>query len=700
MSRLSLEEALADATQDVDILGKNNTSNSSRSNATHSRPVRASMSSKRIDLSTPPPLKLASPAPIKAWSKDSVLTPIHSPDSNHPQSGISNLPQQDMTDQDEHLPSASLAATTDSVREFRTGTPIILSSGADAGTEFSLDDSNGQRGGSLRSSTPSKKKFLNVQDVYLNEFGERVVDGQVVGKTIGGRKRSVTPVSSESSSSTALNRNPETEKLLLSPSSRLMETHGQTTSRSSTPPAFFLQSFPDALLSPSPNSRPSSPLKSRATTPKKSPQVEQDESQEYLTPSNSLSRELQSQSLSPSPSPTSSRVASPSPGPSRRELSSPGPAPLDPGRSVASAATVTSTQSAPLILHGNHRQAKAAGVDPSQAASTSTLPSSASNILASQKSSSSTSRRRSKYADEGVTQAPFPLDDDDPIHEDSRSARRLASNANVIERTASLFFTPLVQGKQIGSSRVEPDRDRWEREEEEEPASFSCQSRGRRSGHASEPSSPIFRSTSVSSRDRIPTDFQEGTNEDQDDDAASLDSLLSLPVSIHTNSSHSPSVISVGSRGSDSPSSGRSRDLDFQEDSNDGNDQDDSNGMPSNSASVARRRSYRNEAGRSQGRKKKSDPDDLFARQVGIKGWNEVGERARGFIVFTVRITTKTVSKRIKMDLVCRFSLTVSFSSLYQGTIITILRRFSSFVDLRKALLAECPVSNLDELCE
>lgn len=57
---------------------------------------------------------------------------------------------------------------------------------------------------------------------------------------------------------------------------------------------------------------------------------------------------------------------------------------------------------------------------------------------------------------------------------------------------------------------------------------------------------------------------------------------------------------------------------------------------------------------------------DVFAREIRIRGWSEVGSQARGWVVFELRIITK------------------------QGTPIIAHKRFSSFVKLRTTLLDEC----------
>lgn len=617
MNRIALEQALEDATQDLldltSIVGGEVKVDSEVTNtSTPAKPQRGSLSSRRPDLPTPSPLRLTSP--VHAWPKGSLLTPIHSPTDIKPSTSTSTsrLSSTDQAsenqdeDQDQNLPSAGLAANTDSIREFRTGTPIILSKQEEEDEPAEID-ADGQNVG--RDSTPNKKKrFLTVGDVYLNEFGERVVEGKVIGKSfIGGRRRPLTPQSATSTTPTsaqesALLEGESFEQIAAEAgtSRPSIERHGQDASRTSTPPAFFLQSFPDSLNSGiySPISRPSSPLKPTSKTPLQSLSLD-DSSDKFLTPSTTMSEDLKVESSDLSRSSSSSRVASPSPKLHRRELSSPGPVPLALGRSSASAATVTSTQSAPLVLHANRRQALKAGVDPSQVASTSFLSS---------KSQPSTSKRRTKYADEGVTTAPLPLDDDDPNHEHSRSARRLASNANALERTASLFFTPLVQGKQgAGKARIEPDRDR---EDQEGLFNYSARKLDGTGVSASEPSSPVLGSRSTSFKQDLE---QRGiAEEDEHDDAASLDSLLSLPVSIHTNASN----------GSSSPSSARSRELHPDgEGALDWNSDEEREGGPS----VARRRSIRSGAKRSQG-KSKVDPDDLFAKEVRIRGWTEVGE--------------------------------------------------------------------------
>jgi hypothetical protein len=122
-------------------------------------------------------------------------------------------------------------------------------------------------------------------------------------------------------------------------------------------------------------------------------------------------------------------------------------------------------------------------------------------------------------------------------------------------------------------------------------------------------------------------------NDDVDgaDDAASLESapssLISLPVSTHTTSSRTPSHTSLERRRSGGSVS-----------------------------SPSRRRSVR-----------RSEGDERFAREVRIRGWSEVGSQARGWVVFEIVVTTT------------------------HGTHIVAHKRFSSFVNLHRALAHEWP---------
>lgn len=91
----------------------------------------------------------------------------------------------------------------------------------------------------------------------------------------------------------------------------------------------------------------------------------------------------------------------------------------------------------------------------------------------------------------------------------------------------------------------------------------------------------------------------------------------------------------------------------------------------SHTSSARRRRSLRRRrsAGSQSHLTGVSDEADYqipFARDVNIRGFSVVGERSRGYVAYDVRIVTRT------------------------GSTISILRRFSSFVNLRKALMIEC----------
>lgn len=67
-------------------------------------------------------------------------------------------------------------------------------------------------------------------------------------------------------------------------------------------------------------------------------------------------------------------------------------------------------------------------------------------------------------------------------------------------------------------------------------------------------------------------------------------------------------------------------------------------------------------------------PEECFANEVRIRGWQRIGSYARGWVAYEVVVTTKSV----------RVPLT-------QGLVLQLYKRYTSFMELRQRLAAEAP---------
>ena len=281
----------------------------------------------------PPAPTVSIPVQARVFSPDSKLEPIYSPTDIRP-SPISRplIPPEP----EDNLPKAGLSSTVGSVR------PIIHLHGE-------LDDDDDHVDAQQRqpqpqpqppppSETQSKLRIRTpVNDVYLNEYGERIVNGKVVGRMSVGRRR-------------------DTDKQTQSHS----HTHGHSHSHShqtqpdenrthtQTPPAFFLQSFPDAL---------------EPRQPSAEEQEQEQDTQRILQAPRPMARALRLATDDDDDEPSfhtadiGQRPKLELPFPSRR------PTPTT---------QVTSAQTAPLRLHGNRRQAQQA--DPTSGSAPASLP--------------------------------------------------------------------------------------------------------------------------------------------------------------------------------------------------------------------------------------------------------------------------------------------------------------------------------------
>ncbi|TKY89105.1 hypothetical protein EX895_001636 [Sporisorium graminicola] len=567
------------------------------------------------------------PVPTASASVDGVY------DTSSPSLGASDRPDQPIRielgpnvqdDADDQLPSRGLSSRVQSVK-------------AATGQEDDghLTDGADRQG---RAASPSKLRVRTpVNDIYINQFGERIVQGKVVGRILGGRPR---PSSRNGDPSR------QNEGAVLRPASRNSfaadpsaiplsphELNDTAAAATSSPPAFFLESFPDAFAAaPSTSPTTSSPQRKERRPSKGGPpsiikapravvgalelkhsdsfeeaQILQDASfqtaSDFGSPSSSSSKQL---SLSPRPGillPASGSPTSDADGELTRELRGLQLYSADGAKSPAG--TKESTLLSPSDGIGTWESARSKFELPSFRRPTPTIE---------------------------LSQAKA-----DPVilHGNRRQAR---ASGVVLPQTdansghGSTYASPAISP---AVTSIPVDQNRGGLSHNQEPVDARS-----RLGTASEPTSPLLspRHTRAEQEGGVDpaaedTDEQVERNDDKDgdDDKASLESapssLISLPVSALTSSSRSPSHHSLERRRSTTGSL----------------------------LSHARRRSSSHH-----------HSCDIFAREIRIRGWSEVGSQARGWVVFELRIITK------------------------QGTPIVAHKRFSSFVKLRTLLLKEC----------
>ncbi|KAJ9474750.1 Sorting nexin-like protein [Pseudozyma hubeiensis] len=509
-------------------------------------------------------------------------------------------------DADDNLPARGLSSRTRSVKaataQEHDETQILAS--------LHLSDDFDQE---LRVPSPSKLRVRTpVNDIYINQYGERVVQGKVVGRTLGGRPR---PQSRDRD-----------------PSSILPSTSPRTTSEliaasTSTPPAFFLESFPDAFQSTASTSPTKSPppAKRKERRPSKggppsiirAPRAVAGALTLAHSDNNDdvpvvLDTSFETASDFGSPSSASSKQLSMSPRPRKPRLSS-------------SSSSRTVDKSLTEGLHGLRLQSEDRTKSPS-IGKESALLSPADGIA-------SVDSARSKLELPSIRR-PTPTIElsqakADPVvlHGNKRQARAsgmVHPQDEARSSSSSMLNSPAVSPPTISSALPATSSHQSAQDHAQNGARTRLES-------ASEPSSPL-----LSPRRERAAYWQNGDHEtvgDEDDvDNASLESapssLISLPVSTLTSSSRSPSHHSLEHRRNGGSSFSHRR--------------------RQSSTSI------------------RHDSSDVFAREVRIRGWSEVGSQARGWVVFELHIITK------------------------QGTPIVAHKRFSSFVKLRTTLLNEC----------
>ncbi|SPO38913.1 uncharacterized protein PSFLO_04392 [Pseudozyma flocculosa] len=625
------------ATSDLLDLDALHLSAPSRPTSSHSRTLRPS-----IDI----------PAPT--FSPESKLEPIYSPSDVRPPSfspfpsrHASRVPHPGTTstnhdggepsdDHEDHLPLSGLSSTMASVRGEQVQSIILT--GPIHQTDTTDDDrippSSPSAGPSTDRPASGLRSRIAFDDVYLNEFGERVVNGKVVGRMRGGRRRidqktatpeppdgSTTGDSAQSRPLTSLD-SPFKAPAAAAPAAAVVaspiQRHAETM-RQGTPPAFFLQSFPDALQPGrrAPSSKPG--FQPAATVTPSADGAEGNPPGPALRAPKPTARALNfggddgSDGLSSDDDDmvsASSDAASSSSGhqASVAPMASRGAVTAD----LASSATLTAP--GPTFI----------GIDRPTSRNSVASTSRGGNLRGGKLEIPSISRRATPTIEVSATQTEHLT-----LHGNKLQARRSERELGRVEdkvstyrstagppssppaahtlgsRIESLFHTPLVP--LATESSAQAPEGTWE-----DPPRWSSQRHSGAGTSISAPSSPTFEPRT---RGHDDDDDDEGG----DGERASLDSLpaslLSLPVSTITSSSHSASLAS---------SLERRR----------------SGGGGSISSNSRRRRGGR---GRSEDATSTGGNGERFARDVAIRGWKQVGSQARGWVVFEIRIISKQV---------------------------------------------------------
>lgn len=536
-----------------------------------------------------------------------------------------------LDDADDNLPARGLSSRMESVK----AATAQASNTTDSVVSRLLDNIDGQE----RSASPSKLRVRTpINDIYINQYGERIVNGKVVGRILGGRPRPAsrnqgTPQPSGSTSTDrVLSPNPARSSSPLRPSSgNASASESGAKANATSPPAFFLESFPDAFSPaptptlPAPSSSPGKKKERRPSAGHRPPSI--------LKGSRAVSGALilshddgfneavmvrhtsfhSTASDFGSPSSSSSKQLALSPIPRKARLSS-------------TSSRVDADAEVTTALKGLQLQGVEAAVEEDEGKGLLSPNQSGSMVDSTRlKIELPTMRRPTPTIELSQAKVETVV-----LHGNRRQARasgfvvdadtdsgswngspamstltRTLALPSLQPRTPSTddIFEPI-----SGTRSADPAQ-------RDNPWVASEPTRHPRHGSASEPASPL---RSPPSLDNL---LAAGDNAASDDgDKASL---VSLPVSNLTSSSRSASHTSIERR------------------------------------SLTSRR-------RSSSHRHSSSPTEVFAREVRIRGWSEVGSQARGWVVFELRILTK------------------------QGTAIITHKRFSSFLKLRRTLLEEC----------
>ncbi len=531
---------------------------------------------------------LHSPTDVRPWqwpTPPSTATDTDAPRSPSPSAQKANrdpikikLSADVLDDADDNLPARGLSS--------RIGSVIGASRSHDAPPRAVLSPLGSEE--EHRAASPSKLRVRTpVNDIYINQYGERVVQGKVVGRVLGGRPRPPSLTSPNLHSTSAptpeSGASPEPRHHSSPPDASKSPPTAASGARftTSSPPAFFLESFPNAFAPPAPSAAAVPPAKNKPRRSSKGGPPNMLKAPRAVAGALTLahSDNIDDAVLVRDASfHTASEIGSPASS-SSKQLSPPPP------RGMASAEEELDAAFGKVQLDAP---------EPVRRSATSTP------LLSPNQGAGTSDTTRGKLELDSFRR-PTPT-----IELSQAKSEPVKLHANRRQARASGVVTPPAVDSEEASEGLnfEPI----------EPSGYA------RHGSASEPTSPL-----MSPRHMDDDDV------DGEDDAASLESapssLISLPVSTHTTSSRTPSHTSLERRRSGGSVS-----------------------------SPSRRRPVR-----------RSEGDERFAREVRIRGWSEVGSQARGWVVFEIVVTTT------------------------HGTHIVAHKRFSSFVNLHRALAHEWP---------
>ncbi|KAJ1020448.1 hypothetical protein NDA13_005766 [Ustilago tritici] len=536
-----------------------------------------------------------------------------------------------LDDADDNLPARGLSSRMESVK----AATAQASNTTDSVVSRLLDNIDGQE----RSASPSKLRVRTpINDIYINQYGERIVNGKVVGRILGGRPRPAsrnegTPQPSGSTSTDrVLSPNPaRSSSPLCPPSDNASASESGAKANATSPPAFFLESFPDAFSPaptptlPAPSSSPGKKKERRPSAGHRPPSIlkgpravsgalilsHDDEFNEAVMVRHTSFHSTASDFGSPSSS--SSKQLSLSPIPRKARLSS-------------TSSRVDADAEVTTALKGLQLQGVEAAVEEDEGK----------GLLSPNEGGSMVDSTRSKI-ELPTMRRPTPTIELSQVkvetvvlHGNQRQARASGfvvdadtdsgsrNGSPAMSTPTRTLALPSLQPRTPNTDDIfEPISGTRSADpaQRDNPWVASEPTRHPRHGSASEPASPL---RSPRSLDNLLAAGDNAASNDGD-----KASLVSLPVSNLTSSSRSASYTFIERRS-----------------------------LTSRCRSSSHRHS--------------SSPTEVFAREVRIRGWSEVGSQARGWVVFELRILTK------------------------QGTPIITHKRFSSFVKLRRTLLEEC----------
>ncbi|CBQ68783.1 conserved hypothetical protein [Sporisorium reilianum SRZ2] len=530
-----------------------------------------------------------------------------------------------LDDADDKLPARGLSSRVRSVKAATAHEEVGVQHVA------FVDDADQE----YRAASPSKLRVpAPVNDIYINQYGERVVQGKVVGRILGGRPRPSSrngdTISHKDGSTSQFTSH--TAASAAQPIETLSPSKLDTAPASkSNAPAFFRESFPDAFASAPSTSTSTSittspPAKKKERRPSKGGPPSMIKAPRAVVGAMILkhSDSFEDAQLLPDTSfQTASDFGSPSSSSSKQLSLS--PRPRKAGLTLESP-TKNADEELAGELHGLQLHSAHRAKSPAEGKEI--------GLLSPSDGVGASDNARSKIELPSLRR-PTPT-----IELSQAKADPVVLHGNRRQARASGVVLPQADadsegGSMYASPAVSPPAATLPSLLDDQQGGDSTDVRSRLES-VSEPSSPLLSPRRNRAQHEIGVDADSGVSGDQvddhdEDDKASLESapssLISLPVSTLTSSSRSPSHHSLERRRSSTGSI----------------------------LSYTRRRSSSHH-----------HSSDIFAREIRIRGWSEVGSQARGWVVFELRIITK------------------------QGTPIIAHKRFSSFVKLRTSLLKEC----------